>query len=67
MTDNIKTLQAYALANYEAGGHWVYETHDTADYQKILDDAGGNVGAAKKAIRKHWEVTAEIATDIRGS
>ena len=67
MTDNIKTLQAYALDNYEAGGHWVYETHDDADYQEILDDAGGNVGAAKKALRKYWEETVEIAADIRGS
>jgi hypothetical protein len=67
MTDNIKTLQAYALDNYEAGGHWVYETHNAADYQEILDDAGGNVGAAKKAIREYWELIDEVAADIRGS
>ena len=32
----IQALKAYALANYEAGGHWVYETYDTADYEVIV-------------------------------
>lgn len=67
MTNNIKTLEAYALANYEAGGHWVYETHNAADYQEILDGANGNVEAAKKALREYWEWTAKVAADIRGS
>lgn len=53
MTD-IKTLEAYAMANYEAGGHWIAETYGAADYQAVLDEAGGNMAKAKAALKKAW-------------
>ena len=53
MTD-IKTLEAYALANYETGGHWIAETYGAADYQAVLDEAGGNMAKAKAALKKAW-------------
>jgi hypothetical protein len=53
MTDT-ETLEAYALDNYEAGGHWIVETFGPADYQAIVDAAGGNMAKAKTALKKEW-------------
>lgn len=50
----IDTLKAYALANYEAGGHWIAETYDTADYVRALEKAGGSVSKAKAALKNEW-------------
>lgn len=54
----ISELAAYALANYEAGGHWVYECYDSGDYQDVLDQVGGKVAAAKAELKKRWLLTA---------
>ena len=51
----IDTLKAYALANYEAGGHWIVETYSDADYQRTLDEAGGDVKKAGAAIKSEWD------------
>lgn len=53
MTDT-KTLEAYAMQHYEAGGHWIVETYNDADYQAVLDEAGGNMAKAKAALKKAW-------------
>jgi hypothetical protein len=53
MTD-IKTLEAYAMQHYEAGGHWIVETYGAADYQAVLDEAGGNMAKAKAALKREW-------------
>ena len=53
MTD-IEILEAYALANYEAGGHWIVETFGPADYQAIVDAASGDMTKAKAALKKEW-------------
>ena len=53
MTDT-KTLEAYAMQHYEAGGHWVVETYGAADYQAVLDEAGGDIDEAKAALKKAW-------------
>lgn len=47
-------LEAYALANYEAGGHWVFETYSDSDYRRILDEAGGSIAKAKAALKEEW-------------
>jgi len=51
----IKELQDFAHANYEDGGHWVYESFDCADYQEVLDDNKGNMDLCKARLRHHWE------------
>ena len=51
MTDELK---AYAMANYEAGGHWIAETYTLANYQADIDAAGGDIEAAKAQMKKDW-------------
>ena len=55
----IEALKAYALANYEAGGHWIYETYDTADYEAIVAEAEGNLERAKELVKEAWEFMLE--------
>ena len=43
-TTAIKELQDFARANYEDGGHWVYESFDCADYQEVLDLSDAPLG-----------------------
>lgn len=50
----IKTLEAYAMQHYEAGGHWIVETYGDADYQAVLDEAGDDIVAAKAMLEKAW-------------
>jgi hypothetical protein len=54
-TTAIKELQDFAHANYEDGGHWVYESFDCADYQEVIDDNKGNMDLCKARLRHHWE------------
>jgi hypothetical protein len=58
-----KILQQYALDNYEEGGHWVYETHEAADYQEYLDEAKGSIAKAKKLVRDHWKLMLEMESN----
>jgi len=44
-------LYQYALDNYEAGGHWIVECWDAADYNDILEECNGDVAAAKLVIQ----------------
>lgn len=53
-SEEVEALEAFALENYEAGGHWVYETHDRADYEQVLHRAGGDLEEAKAALRQYW-------------
>lgn len=55
----VNTLQAFALTNYEAGGHWVYETYSYKDYIEVLEHNGFDVDEAKKELREYWEFTNE--------
>jgi len=59
----IDTLENFALENYEAGGHWVYETHEAIDYQAWLDEANGDVEAAKGLIHQYWDLMNERQAD----
>ena len=53
----IQQLQQFAMDNYEAGGHWVVECWDAADYNDVLELCGGDVELAKARIQEDWEVT----------
>jgi len=65
MNEAQKALEQFALENYEAGGHWVYETHEASCYQEYLDEAGGNIAKAKKLVRKQWEFMLEMESNCR--
>lgn len=66
-TAAVATLRQYALDNYEAGGHWAYETHEDADFQEYLDEANGNLKAAKRSLRAYWELITSVGNDIANS
>lgn len=51
---SVKALKEYVLAHYEDGGHWVYETHGTGDYELVLSSCG-SVEAAKADLKAYWE------------
>ena len=55
----INELEDYALANYSKGGHWVFECFGRDDYQEYLDEAGGDLAAAKAALKRYWELVVE--------
>ena len=66
MEDEVKALEQYALDHYEEGGHWVYETHDKKDYQKILLRTF-SLEQAKREIRDDWELTQEQYNEVRAA
>ena len=63
MIDKITALEKFAFDHYEAGGHWVFETYDRADYARVLADTGG-LAAAKKALREEWELLENQCRDV---
>ena len=65
MNEAQKALEQFALAHYEEGGHWVYETHIAEDYQEYLDEAAGDVEKAKTLVRAHWELMLEMEANCR--
>jgi len=58
MTQEIQSLKQYALDNYEAGGHWVFETYSDAEYAKVLV-VSQSIEAAKETIKRDWELCEE--------
>ena len=54
----MEELKQYALDNYEAGGHWVFETFSDADYAEVLSICQ-SIEAAKKALKRDWELCEE--------
>jgi hypothetical protein len=60
MTDSemIKELEAYAMANYDKGGHWIVECWEDSDYQGIIDEMK-TLEKCKKALKSLWNVTNE--------
>lgn len=63
---NIQDLETYALNNYDAGGHWVYETYGKADYMALLASVG-SVDNAKQYLKEYWEITQDQYEDIRNA
>jgi len=64
-TEALKELQAFALANYVAGGHWAYETHSLADYAQHFD-WDGDLETAKVNLRGWWVIALEQDEDAHG-
>jgi len=58
MTQELQSLKQYALDNYEAGGHWVFETYSDAEYAEVLRGSQ-SIEAAKEAIKRDWELCEE--------
>lgn len=67
MQDNIEQLKAYALANYENGGHWVIETFDDQRYIETLSKTNNDVEAAKAKLRAYWQLLESVSSDIENS
>lgn len=55
----VTSLERYAADNYEAGGHWVYETHSYKDYIEILERNDFDLAKAKQEVKEYWEWTNE--------
>lgn len=51
---SVQALKQFALAHYEEGGHWVYETFDDSDYEQVLRSFS-SLEAAKADLKEHWE------------
>lgn len=64
LRESAKTLEAYAMENYEAGGHWVVETFSEQEYDQYMKDAGGSLTKAKRALKKFWKMTEERSNEI---
>ena len=65
MNEAHNALEQFALAHYEAGGHWVVETHIAEDYQEYLDKAAGDIEKAKKLVREYWKLMNEMEANCR--
>ena len=65
MKDEVQALQQYARDNYEEGGHWVYETYDTEDYEKLLLSVSC-IEDAKKYLKDFWELKQGVYEDVQG-
>jgi hypothetical protein len=55
----IQQLTQFAIDNYEAGGHWVAECWNAADYDEVLEKVGGDVELAKESLKQHWKLINE--------
>ena len=49
-------LEAYALKHYEEGGHWVYETHGSEDYEQYLAEANWDLNVAIQRMVSYWQL-----------
>ena len=68
MKELIEKVKAYALAHYEDGWHWVYETHDYKDYKEELEDQGiYRFDLAIEYYQRMVDYTVEQEQDICGS
>jgi hypothetical protein len=58
LSDEVAVLKQYALDNYEAGGHWVFETYADLDYAEVVFEYP-SLQACKEAIKEYWELCEE--------
>ena len=61
--ETVNELESFALAHYEAGGHWVVECFDIGNYMEVLERTHGNIPEAKEELRNHWEMLNEREAD----
>ena len=60
----VAAIDAWLLANYARGGHWIYETTDELHHVVALRGHGGNLDAYKADMRDHWELLNGVDADI---
>ena len=60
---HVATLEAYALKHYEDGGHWVYETHGSEDYEQYLAEANWDLNVAIQRMVSYWRLVDNKAKD----
>ena len=65
MKDLPQELRDYALANYDEGGHWVYETHSDEDYSEVINRNHYDMDAAKRELKEYWELMHEREQEIQ--
>jgi len=61
---SVQALKDFALAHYEEGGHWVFETHSTGDYEQVLR-SHSSVEDAKQDLKDYWESMNEREQECR--
>jgi hypothetical protein len=61
---SVEALKKFALDHYEEGGHWVYETHGTGDYELVLR-SHKTLAEAKADLRDYWECMNEREMECR--
>jgi hypothetical protein len=60
-----KRLEQWALDNYDAGGHWAYETFKTSDYEEFVANAKGDYVAALADLQDWVRLTLEQEANCR--
>jgi hypothetical protein len=60
----VAAIDAWLLANYARGGHWIYETTDELHHVVALRGHGGDLDAYKADMRDHWELLNGVDADI---
>jgi hypothetical protein len=65
--EKVSALEQYALDNYEAGGHWVYECFSKDDYTEYLNEANGDLTIAKAELKKYWELAKSMEREFAWS
>lgn len=63
--DVVKELKAFALASYEDGGDWIYETHDYKDYLAVFERNGFNLNKSKAALKRKWVTLTAYAGELK--
>lgn len=58
-------IKAWALENYEKGGHWLYETYSIRDWESLLEDCNNNLAKAKSIARELWSIYNERESACR--
>lgn len=66
-TAHIETLKAYAVTNYNNGMDTFVECYDTAEWQELLDECGGDVEETKKFMDQLADVYRDRQADARNS
>ena len=61
---SVEALKKFALDHYEEGGHWVFETFGTGDYEEVLRSFA-TVDEAKADLKAYWDLMAEREADCR--
>jgi hypothetical protein len=61
---SVEALKKFALDHYDEGGHWIYETFGTGDYECVLRSFS-TLEEAKEDLKVSWELMVERETECR--